>query len=216
MVRNALAVIALIVLAAVLAITLAGQAHASTAPRCALPHGADVVAKHRSAVLYITRGHQGNDYFACSRLNGRRSKLGFVGDEICDGWDNIAHFHFVGAFLAYVRSGSDCAGVSSYDQLGRLDLRTGAQASFRASDEESSLVLTLRLRSDGALAWLTDVGFDDNDDPTALQLWAAGPAGRAQLLDSAENAHAIPRGSLVLSPGLLAWTKDGAPATAPV
>ena len=77
-------------------------------------------------------------------------------------------------------------------------------------------MLTLRLRSDGALAWLTDVGFDDNDDPTALQLWAAGPAGRAQLLDSAENAHAIPRGSLVLSPGLLAWTKDGAPATAPV
>ena len=70
MVRNALAVIALIVLAVVVAITLAGQAHASTAPRCALPHGADVVAKHRSAVLYITRGHQGNDYFACSRLNG--------------------------------------------------------------------------------------------------------------------------------------------------
>ena len=57
MARNALAVIALIVLAAVLAITLAGQAHAaSTAPRCALPHGADVLAKHRSAVLYSTRG----------------------------------------------------------------------------------------------------------------------------------------------------------------
>jgi hypothetical protein len=216
MARNALAVIALIVLAAVLAITLAGQAHASTAPRCALPHGADVVAKHRSAVLYVTRGHHGNDYFACSRLNGRRSRLGFVGDEICDGWDTIAHFHFVGPFLAFVRSGSDCAGVSSYDQLRRLDLRTGAQATFRASDEESSLVLTLRLRSDGALAWLTDVGFDDNDDPTALQLWAAGPAGRGQLLDSSENDHAIPRGSLVLSPGSLAWTKDGAAATATV
>ena len=175
-----------------------------------------MVAKHRSAVLYSTRRHEGNDYFACSRLNGRRSTLGFVGDEICAGWDSIAHFHFVGAFLAYVRSGSDCAGVSSYDQLRRLDLRTGAQASFPASDEESSLVLTLRLRSDGALAWLTDVGFDDNDDATALQLWAAGPAGRAQLLDRSENAHAIPRGSLVLSPGSLAWTKDGAPATATV
>src|SRR5262249_35908082 len=77
MARNALAVIALIVLAAVLAISLAAQAHASTGPRCALPRGADVVAKHRSAVVYATRGHGGNDSFACSRLNGRRSKLGF-------------------------------------------------------------------------------------------------------------------------------------------
>jgi hypothetical protein len=32
----------------------------------------------------------------------------------------------------------------------------------------------------------------------------------------AGQAHAIPRGSLVLSPGSLAWTKDGAPATATV
>jgi hypothetical protein len=135
-----------------------------------------------------------------------------VGDEICAGWDDIAHFHFVGPFLAFVRSGSDCVGESSYDQLARVDLRSGARTIFHASDFENSQVLTLRLRSDGALACLAEVGETERD--SMLELWGAGPAGRAQVLDRPDDAHAIARASLVLGPAGLSWTNAGVPAAA--
>jgi hypothetical protein len=57
--RNVLAIIALVALAVVLAITLAGQADANAATRCALPRGSSVIAKHRSAVVYVGRHANG-------------------------------------------------------------------------------------------------------------------------------------------------------------
>jgi hypothetical protein len=101
--------------------------------RASLPRPSPRRDRATSALVYVGRhANGGRDYFACSRLSGRRSRLGFAGDEICAGWDEIAHFHFVGPFLAFVRSGSYCVGESSYDQLARTDLRSGARTIFHA------------------------------------------------------------------------------------
>jgi len=191
---------------------------ASAAKVCAVPRGAKVNVEGTSGIVYNVRLRKRHTYrehafFVCSKLTGRRVKLGVVGDP-CNELAGIAPLVLAGTYLAWVSTDEQCqeAGETVYADGHLMDLRTGASLPNPFQIVEGGVPAGgLVLSQDGAMGWIARF-YNHQGLKVDFQVWESDASGARQLASGPGIAPA----SLALTDTTLSWSDGGQLQSTPI
>jgi len=97
------------------------------------------------------------------------------------------------------------------------DLRTGRFV-VRESHGVHGLqgVEQIVVKSDGAVAWMVQVGYGHGGNPIHREVYAVDASGTRLVAEGEESLNPIERGSLALAGSTLYWTQSGKPLSVPL